>query len=70
MIMKTTHLGYMVQTGYNASPRHCCIFGFAKSYTRKLDENTKVEHDVEIVEATSLTWKLAKAYLLDYIMTI
>ena len=48
----------MTQTGYNTGPRHAKAFGLAVSYTKKLDEETKILHDRDIIAAGSLLWNL------------
>lgn len=53
----------MVQIGWNAGPKHARVWGLAKSYTKKLDEDTKVDHDKDAVALISLVWNIAKAAL-------
>ena len=54
----------MVQIGWNAGPGHACVFGLAKSYTVKIDQQTAIEHDQDVIAALTLTWSIAKAFLL------
>jgi hypothetical protein len=53
----------MVQAGFNAGPRHARAFGLTKSYTKKLDDATKADHDEEVIAAMSLCWVLSKAWM-------
>ncbi|KAJ7754851.1 hypothetical protein B0H16DRAFT_1542098 [Mycena metata] len=53
----------MVQVGFNAGSRHARVFGLAKSYTKQLDDTTKVEHDNDIIAATTTVWAAAKTWL-------
>jgi hypothetical protein len=53
----------MVQLGWNAGPRHARVFGLAKSYTKKLSEDMKADHDNDAIALLTLCWSLAKAYL-------
>ncbi|KAK6972290.1 hypothetical protein R3P38DRAFT_2668548 [Favolaschia claudopus] len=55
--------GTMVQLGYNAGPRDLRVFQLAKSYTKNLDEQTKADHDTEVIAALTITWATAKAWL-------
>ncbi|KAJ7737977.1 hypothetical protein B0H16DRAFT_1571330 [Mycena metata] len=55
--------GKVVQVGFNAGPRHARVFGLAKSYTKQLDDTTKVEHDNDIIAVTTTVWAAAKTWL-------
>ncbi|KAJ7024983.1 hypothetical protein C8F04DRAFT_968331, partial [Mycena alexandri] len=55
--------GKLVQVGFNAGPRHARVFGLAKSYTKPLDDTTKIEHDNDIIAATTTIWAAAKTWL-------
>ncbi|KAJ7436557.1 hypothetical protein FB451DRAFT_1061694, partial [Mycena latifolia] len=55
--------GSMVQFGWNAGPRHARVFGLAKSFTKDLDDSTKIDHDNDIIAATTVVWGVAKAWL-------
>jgi hypothetical protein len=48
---------------FNAGPRHARVFGLAKSYAKRVDDITKVEHDNTIIAATTAVWGVAKAWL-------
>ena len=48
----------MAQIGLNMGPRHARVLGFAKSYSKKLDDATKILHDRDIVGAVSFIWAL------------
>lgn len=53
----------MSQVGWNAGPRHASVWGLAKSYTKKLDDVTKIEHDKDAISLLTLCWSLSKVYL-------
>ena len=53
----------MVQFGWNSGPRHARVFGLAKSFTKDLDDKTMVDHDTDIIAATTVVWGIAKAWL-------
>ncbi|KAK6974417.1 hypothetical protein R3P38DRAFT_3482432 [Favolaschia claudopus] len=59
--VRPNHPGHMAQIGWNAGPRHARVFQAAKSYTKNLDLETRIEHDLDSVAALSLTWALVKA---------
>ncbi|KAJ7650551.1 hypothetical protein FB45DRAFT_1077286 [Roridomyces roridus] len=61
--VRPTHNGTMVQIGWNAGPRHARIFGLAKSYTKKIDGETAIDHDLDAIAALNLTWNFAKSFL-------
>lgn len=50
----------MVQLGWNAGPHHATIWGLAKSYDRKIDEETMAAHDEDILAAVSIFWGLVQ----------
>lgn len=67
--LQPTHYGEIVQTGYNAGPRHARIFGYAKSFTAsKLSNAAREEQDSQIVGAASLTWQFSRVSLPTEIM--
>ncbi|KAK6981201.1 hypothetical protein R3P38DRAFT_2808303 [Favolaschia claudopus] len=39
-----------------AGPRDLRVFQLAKSYTKNLDEETKADHDTEVIAAVTITW--------------
>lgn len=45
-----------MQFGWNAGPRHARVFGLAKSFTKDLDDETKISHDTDIIAAMNLVW--------------
>jgi len=53
----------MVQLGWNAGPRNATIWGLAKSYVRKLDMDTMISRDEDIIAVISLFWSLVKAVM-------
>ncbi|KAJ7026562.1 hypothetical protein C8F04DRAFT_1190374 [Mycena alexandri] len=61
--IRPTHPGKLVQVGWNAGPRHCRIFGLAKSYTKNLDPAVARDHDEDVIAAVALTWGLCRALL-------
>jgi len=50
----------MVQLGWNAGPRSATIWGLAKSYDKKIDEETMTAHDEDIIAAISMFWGLVQ----------
>lgn len=42
----------------NMGPCHCRVLRWAKSYTKKLDGEIKVDHDLDTVGALSIMWSL------------
>ena len=40
------------------SPQNAHVLGLAKSFTKKIDHTTKVEHDQDAVSVISLAWAL------------
>ncbi|KAJ6613652.1 hypothetical protein B0H10DRAFT_2191846 [Mycena sp. CBHHK59/15] len=61
--VRPDHLGKMVQVGYNAGPRHAHVFGCPKSYNKNLDEDTKINHDHDVIAAVNIVWAASKAWL-------
>ena len=57
----------MVQLGWNAGPWHAHVWGLAKSYCKKVDEEVMIDHDQEAI-ALVLCWSLAKANLPSKVM--
>lgn len=55
------HTGSMVQVGLNMGPRDCRFLGPAVSYVKakNLSEETKQDHDREVIGAMSLAWNFA-----------
>ena len=53
-------VGRMSQVGLNMGPRHARAIGWAKSYTKNLDHETKVQHDQDVIDAVSFVWGLAQ----------
>ena len=53
----------MVQIGLNMGPRHARILGWAKSFTRNLTSEEKIQQDTDLLGGMSLLWALIKAYL-------
>lgn len=46
----------MVQLWLNMGPRH--VLGWAKSFTKALDQKTLISHDEDAVGAISIVWSL------------
>lgn len=42
-------------------PRHARVLGWAKSYTKKLDGQAMVEHDLDTVGALSIMWSMVQS---------
>ncbi|KAI0078510.1 hypothetical protein K474DRAFT_1593925, partial [Panus rudis PR-1116 ss-1] len=55
------HRGLMVQFGLNRGARHAELYGYAKSYVKNLDEETKDLHDEDVIGAAGIAWQLIKA---------
>ena len=51
----------MTQVGINLGPRHARVLGWAKSFTKSLDENMRFIHDRDAVAAASISWSLFQA---------
>jgi hypothetical protein len=58
ILFKPTHPGQLVQVGLNMGPHHARVLGWAKSYTKKLDGQVMVEHDLDAVGALSIMWSM------------
>jgi hypothetical protein len=58
-----THPGHMAQFGLNAGARHVCALGQAKSYTKDLDQGTRINHDTDVIGAVSITWSLIRSVM-------
>lgn len=53
----------MVQLGYNAGPRHCCIFGLANNFKlAKLALEVKGQQDEQAIGALSFFWHLVQPH--------
>ncbi|KAE9387323.1 hypothetical protein BT96DRAFT_837810 [Gymnopus androsaceus JB14] len=63
-------MGTMNQAGLNMGPRHARVFGRAVSYTKKLTKERMVEHDNDIIGASSLIWSIAQAVLPKDVMQV
>ncbi|KAF9221209.1 hypothetical protein BS17DRAFT_635463, partial [Gyrodon lividus] len=66
------HTGVMVQAGLNMGPCHACVLGWAKSFCKNLDDETKTIHDLKVVGATSMVWSIIRSVvpseITDHIM--
>ena len=51
----------MVQLGLNMGPRHARVLGWAKSFTKKLSQETMVNRDEDAVGAISIAWSLIQS---------
>ncbi|KAF8204135.1 hypothetical protein BJ912DRAFT_841678 [Pholiota molesta] len=58
-----THPGHMAQVGLNTAARHVCVLGQAKSYTKDLDQGTRINHDTDVIGAVSITWSLIRSVM-------
>ncbi|KAF8179186.1 hypothetical protein BJ912DRAFT_1045174 [Pholiota molesta] len=61
--VRPTHPGHMAQFGLNAGARHVCALGQAKSYTKDLDQGTRINHDTDVIGAVSITWSLIRSVM-------
>jgi hypothetical protein len=53
----------MAQLGWNTGPRHCRVFGLAKSFSKKIDKNTMIERDQDAIAAVSIFWALVRSLM-------
>ena len=51
----------MNQIGINLGPRHARVLGWAKSYTKSLDQEARFSHDQDAIGAASISWSLFQA---------
>ena len=63
LLFKPSHPGKLVQVGMNMGARHARVLGWAKSYTKKLDGQVMVEHDLDAVGALSIMWSLVQSIM-------
>jgi hypothetical protein len=57
---KPTHEGSIVQLGWNAGAHHLKVWGLAKSWNKKVDRETMVEHDKDATALLTVCWSLEK----------
>ncbi|KIM53276.1 hypothetical protein SCLCIDRAFT_60034, partial [Scleroderma citrinum Foug A] len=57
------HAGTLVQYGWNAGPRHACIFGLVRNIKKKLTGEDCEECDKRILGVFALTWNLLTSAL-------
>jgi hypothetical protein len=65
---KPTHEGSIVQLGWNAGARHLKVWGLAKSWNKKVDRETMVQHDEDATALLTVCWSLAKAHFPSDVM--
>jgi hypothetical protein len=53
----------MTQVGINLGARHARVLGWAKSYTRTLDQKIRLDHDQDAIGAASISWSLFQAVM-------
>jgi hypothetical protein len=53
----------MTQVGINLGPRHARVLGWAKSYTKSLDQEARFHHDQDAIGAASISWSLFQAVM-------
>ena len=58
MYLQPNDVGTIFQLGLNMGPQNAHVLGLAKSFTKKIDHTTKVEHDQDAVAVISLAWGL------------
>jgi hypothetical protein len=51
----------MTQVGINLGARHARVLGWAKSYTKSLDQKDRFDHDQDAIGAASISWSLFQA---------
>jgi hypothetical protein len=68
ILFKLTHTGQLVQVGLNMGPRHARVLGWAKSYTKKLDSQAMVEHDLDAVGTLSIMWSMVQSTMPNEIL--
>lgn len=61
--MQPTHPGKMVQVGLNMGARHARVLGWAKSFSRKLSSDQRMQQDQDLLGAMSLLWALVKSHI-------
>ncbi len=44
-------------------PRHACVLGWAKSFTKKLDTQTMAKHDQDAIGGLSIMWSLVQSMM-------
>lgn len=65
---KPTHEGSIIQLGWNAGARHLKVWGLAKSWNKKVDSKTMVQHDEDAIALLTVCWSLAKAHFPSDVM--
>lgn len=50
------HPGKIVQLGLNMGPHHARVLGWAKSFTKALDQETLTSHNEDAVGEISIVW--------------
>ena len=53
----------MVQFGLNMDPCHAHVLGWAKSFTKALDQETLTSHDEDAVGVISIVWSLIQSVM-------
>ena len=53
----------MTQVGINLGARHARVLGWAKSYTKSLDQEARINHDQDAIGASSIAWSLFQAVM-------
>jgi hypothetical protein len=60
-LSKPTHEGSIVQLGWNAGARHLKVWGLTKSWNKKVDSGTMMQHNKDAIALLMVCWNLAKA---------
>ena len=60
----------MVQIGWNAGPQHARVWGLAKSFNWKIDQEMMAERDEDVIALLTLCWSLAKALMPAEVMDV
>ena len=58
MYLQPNDVGTIFQLGLNMGPQNAHVLGLAKSFTKKIDHTTKIEHDQDAIGVISLAWGL------------
>jgi len=63
IMVQPTHPGKMTQLGLNLGPRHARVLGWAKSFTKNLNNSDMALHDLDCIGAVSVTWSILQAVM-------
>jgi hypothetical protein len=63
MIFRRKLPGQLVQVKLNMGPCHAHVLSWSKSYTKKLDGQVMVEHDLDAVGALPIMWSMVQSIM-------